>query len=116
MPSSEDRAKPINLIVAADEPALFFSLPEVAAKYLEAEDVRSGVYTEAYGPEGEPYDIMADQWDGVVIIRREGCAAQPDRLRQILETFLKACGLSFSTDMSLKDLLLLCNPYVDDGM
>jgi hypothetical protein len=116
MRSPEDHPNVIGLIVAADEPALFFSSPEVAEKYLEAVDVRSGVYTEAYGPKGEPYDIMADQWDGVVINPRTEYATQPHRLRKILESFLKACGLPFSTDMSLQDLIALCNPYVDDGM
>jgi hypothetical protein len=115
MPSSGGLAKPISLIIAADEPALFFSSLEVAQKYLEAVDVLSGVYSEAYGPKGEPYDITVDQWDGVVI-RRSGGASQPQRLRKILEAFLHACHLPFSTDMSLQDLILLCSPYVDDGM
>jgi hypothetical protein len=116
MASSKNTMKPIRLIVAADEPALFFSSTDLAQKYIEAVDVRDGVYPEAYGPRGEPYDIAVDECDGIVISRREGYAPQPERLRRILEDFLNACNINSLTSVTLEDLLILCNPYVDDGI
>jgi hypothetical protein len=50
----------IALIVAADEPALFVSSIERAEQALEAIDVEDGVYTAAFGPGGEVYDIETD--------------------------------------------------------
>ncbi|HEX6374084.1 MAG TPA: hypothetical protein VFZ91_00010 [Allosphingosinicella sp.] len=107
--------KVVSLIIAADEPALFFSSPEIAETYLEAADVRSGTYPEAYGPGGEPFDITADRFDQVAIHRNEGSPARPERVRAIVEGFLDACGISHSADMPLAALLALCAPYVDDG-
>lgn len=39
----------VRLIVAADEPPLFFSSVDAAEQYLEAIDVEDGVYPAAYG-------------------------------------------------------------------
>jgi hypothetical protein len=50
----------IALIVAADEPALFVSSIEWAEQALEAIDVEDGVYTAAFGPGGEVYDIETE--------------------------------------------------------
>jgi len=53
--------KPIELIIAADEPALFFSSIKSAEGYLEATDVEDGIYTAAFGPNGESYQINAKE-------------------------------------------------------
>jgi hypothetical protein len=108
--------KPIQLIIAADEPALFFSSSEVAETYLEAEDVRSGVYSEAFGPNGEPFDIMVDRHDNVVVVKREGGVINPERLREIITRFVSAVGTPISSEATLSDLIKLCSVYVDDGV
>jgi hypothetical protein len=45
------------LFVAADEPLLVYPSVGAAERDLEAIDVENGVYTAAYGPNGEPYRI-----------------------------------------------------------
>jgi hypothetical protein len=115
MRSNHD-GKQIALIVVADEPALLFSSIQVAEEYLEAIDVREGTYPEAYGPEGEPFEVTADRFDNVLIIERSACLPQPGRLHEILEDFLRARGIHFATNLELKDLIELCAPYVDDGL
>jgi hypothetical protein len=76
----------IRLIVAADEPALFFSSVEDAEGYLEAIDVENGVYTAAYGPGGEPYRISIEGDN--VVISSTGGPPQPDKLKALLLLYL----------------------------
>lgn len=76
----------IELIVAADEPALFFSSVSAAEGYLEAVDVRDGVYTAAYGPNGEPFSIGVE--GDRVIIRPSAGEAQPRQLIELLKSLL----------------------------
>lgn len=44
------RKATIELVVAADEPALFYSSVQQAEMDLEVVDVRNGVYPGAFGP------------------------------------------------------------------
>lgn len=78
----------IELIVEADEPALFFSSVSGAEAYLEAIDVRDGVYPVAYGPDGQVFKLEAIG-DRVRITSIEGSRA-PDDLRVLLFRYLSA--------------------------
>ena len=78
----------IELIVEADEPALFFSSVSGAEAYLEAIDVRDGVYGAAYGPDGQVFKLEAIG-DKVRITSVEGSKAQDD-LRALLLRHLSA--------------------------
>jgi len=49
----------IELVVAADEPALFYSSVQQAEMDLEAVDVRDGVFPIAYGPDGQIFKLEA---------------------------------------------------------
>lgn len=99
---------PIGLIVKADEPALFFSSIESAELYLEAIDVRDGVYPAAYGPGGEPY-IVGVEGDRVVIEPLDG-ELRTGELRDLLKSFLAAIGAS--ADGDLTDMIAACEKYV----
>lgn len=79
-------SRPIQLIVAADEPALLFSSVKAAEGYLEAVDVRNGVYTAAYGPAGEPFSITAV--GDHVVIRQSTDEPLPNQLVQLLQKLL----------------------------
>ena len=50
----------MKLIVAADEPAIFFASVQHAERWVEAIDVEDGVYSAGFGPNGEPYAIRTD--------------------------------------------------------
>lgn len=78
----------IQLIVEADEPALFFSSVSRAEAYLEAIDVRDGVYPAAYGPDGQVFQLEAIG-DRVQITAVAGSKA-PDDLRALLLRYLSA--------------------------
>ncbi len=82
--------KPVALIVAADEPALFFSSVEAAEDYLEAVDVRNGVYPAAYGPGGERFEVETVGED----VKVRPCAAvkAPDALAALLQAYFAAIG------------------------
>jgi hypothetical protein len=114
---TEDRL--IALIVAADEPALFFTSLQAAQRSLEAIDVRDGVYPIAYDPQGYVYRISVErdrrfglERDRVVIHRDAGRSAEPAALRALLENFLKHTGMSVRGDESLMALLQRCQSYV----
>lgn len=102
----------IRLIVAADEPALFFSSIEAAERWLEAIDVRDGVYSALYGPGGEPFRIWAQ--DDRVLIAPEGTKPQPEKLRALLISFLGAVRQPVAENEPLPALLRRCEPYVAD--
>lgn len=80
----------IALIVEADEPALFFSSVGEAEAYLEAIDVRDGVYPVAYGPDGQIFklDVMGNR----VRIKPVVGLKVPDDLRALLIQYLSAIG------------------------
>lgn len=102
----------IALIVAADEPAIFYKDVPSAEADLEALDVRNGVYKAAYGPGGEPYDI-AEDGEKVVIRPNTGGASRSQELKEVLKNFLRAMGISSSDNASIEELLEKCEPYVE---
>jgi hypothetical protein len=105
-------AKHICLIVAADEPALFYSSVDAAEQYLEAIDVEDGVYSAAYGPDGSLYQISVRN-DRVVIRPDDSQAPQPEALKALLLSFLSAIGAPAEQNDSLSVLLDRCTPHLD---
>jgi hypothetical protein len=101
----------IKLIIAADEPALFFTSVERAESYLEAIDVEDGVYTAAYGTNGEPYRISS-KGNRVAIIPIEGEQPKVEELRSLLFNFLKGVKRPYSQEESLQILLQKCGSYI----
>lgn len=98
---------PINLIVAADEPAIFFASVKDAERWMEPIDVTGGVYSAAFGPAGEPHLISTDGTS--VVILQTGDAPQPEALRAVLLRYLAATGETVSDDISLPALLDRCS-------
>lgn len=98
---------PINLIVAADEPAIFFASLEDAERWMEPIDVAEGVYSAAFGPAGEPHTISTDGTS--VYIRQAGDMPQPDALRAVILRYLAATGETVSDDVGLPALLDRCS-------
>ncbi|MBI1686245.1 hypothetical protein [Caulobacter hibisci] len=97
----------IELIVEADEPALFFSSASGAEAYLEAIDVREGVYSVAYGPDGQVFKLEAIG-DRVRITSVEGLK-EPDALRALLLRYLSAAKAHDVKDTeTLSGLLARC--------
>ena len=97
----------IALIVAADEPALFFASVRDAELSLEAIDVKNGVYSAAFGPKGEPYAISTD--GKRVFIRKAGEPPQPEALKALILRFLYT-DEDPSYESSLTSLLERCPP------
>ena len=98
---------PINLIVAADEPAIFFASLEDAERWMEPIDVDNGVYSAAFGPSGEPHEISTK--GTIVSIRQTGDAPQPEALKDVLLCCLAATGETVSDDLDLPALLDRCS-------
>ena len=90
----------VQLVVAADEPALMFSSIENAETYLEAIDVRDGVYGAAFGPAGERFSIVTI--GERVVIQRLDRAPDPEALAQLLR---RASGGCLPQDADLPTLL-----------
>jgi hypothetical protein len=103
----DERMTPIKLIVAADEPAIFFASVEDAERWMEPVDVDNGVYTAAFGSAGEPHTIATDGTS--VAIRQTGDAPQPEALRAIILRYLAATGETVSDDIGLPALLDRCS-------
>ena len=72
----------VALFVQADEPLLIFSSIGEAERYLEAVDVKDGVYPAVFGPLGEPYSITANE--GCVLIEATGESNKPNTLKRLL--------------------------------
>src|SRR5690606_10701597 len=102
-------AMSIGLIVAADEPAIFFSGVEAAERWMEPIDVLNGIYTAAYGPAGEPYEIVAGE-SSVSISRIPDAPDRPDELRAVLLSLFEAISQTVRPDESLAALLARCQP------
>lgn len=100
----------IALIVAADEPALFFASLAQAERALEPVDVAEGIYPAAYGPGGEPHAITIDGHR--VRIAPTGEPPQPEALAALLCHFLKSTGQDPGPKPDLPDLLRLCEAYL----
>lgn len=99
----------IELVVAADEPALFYSSVQQAEMDLEAVDVRDGVFPIAYGPDGQIFKLEAIG-DRVRITQAERVAPKPDNLRSLLLRYLSATGLDeISESEPLGSLLARCD-------
>jgi hypothetical protein len=98
----------VKLIVAADEPAIFFASVRSAERWIEPSDVIDGVYRAAFGPNGEPYIIRAD--GNCVTIQEAGGAPQPEALRAVLLQYFTAIGETPSKGASLSELLARCTP------
>lgn len=97
---------PINLIVVADEPAIFFGPLEDAEQWMEPIDVDDGVYSAAFGPAGEPHIISTD---GTNVSILQTCdAPQPEALRAVILRYLAATGETVSDDIRLPALLDRC--------
>ena len=100
--------KKVGLVVAADEPALFFSSIEAAEAKLEAIDVEDGVYPVAYDPEGRPYILRSEGLGrfsaGRVCLEPQSTEPQPEALRQLLLRAL-AYDPAVSSEWSLAELL-----------
>lgn len=102
----------IALIIAADEPALFYGSIAAAERDLEAIDVQNGIYKAAYGPAGQRYKITV-QRDRVVISADSGQPDSPADLRAVLLRFLQAIGKPASPYLRVSSLLRLCEPYME---
>ncbi|WP_296379960.1 hypothetical protein [Reyranella sp.] len=102
----------IALIIAADEPALFYDSVASAELDLEAIDVRDGVYGPVYGRNGEAYRIDA-VGGRVVIVPDRSKTSDPDGLRQVLTAFLRQAMPNAKVDSDLATLLLHCEPYLE---
>lgn len=91
------------LFIEADELLLVFPSIDRAERYLEAVDVRAGVYPRAFGQAGERFSIMAE--GERVVIRPEGPLADPDGLRALLQRSLDAVGETMPRDADLPMLV-----------
>ena len=98
----------VALIVAADEPALFFSSIEAAEAWIEPTDVADGVYRAAYGPSGERYEVRTD--NGRVVIAPADAHTAPEELRALLHRYFEASGTAVAQTDELDDLLSRCRP------
>lgn len=98
-----------SLFVEADEPLLVFPSVEVAEWYLEAEDVRNGVYPRAYGPNGEQFSVEAE--GRRVVIHPSGASPNPDGLTTLLRRALAAVGEPASQDTQLQDLVAAAEAF-----
>lgn len=104
---------PVGLIVATDTSAMMFSSVSAAEGYLEGIDVKNGEYPKGYGPDGQPYDLLAD--GNEVIIVRSKAEPDIDVVKKLVEKFLIARGIEFSSDTNFNDMLQLVEPFVNDG-
>ena len=99
----------IGLILAADEPAIFYSSVETAEQWMEPIDVLNGTYKAAYGPAGEPYQIEADD-KGVFLTRIADEPNRPDELKALLLRYFDAIGERVDPDEDLVVMLARCRP------
>ena len=98
-------AATIKLIVAADEPVLFFSSIAAAESYLEWIDVEDGVYPIAYDPDGNVYRLKTEGQQ-VVIEHDTKSPPDPSGLNVLLRKVTKVT----SNDNAF--LLSLCGKYI----
>ena len=97
------------LFIEADEPLLIFSSVEMAEQYLEANDVRDGVYKRAFGSAGEIFSVRA-VGENVVI-----CAVDqppdPKGLYELLRSSLQNVGKEVPTDADLPSLVAAAEAF-----
>lgn len=97
------------LFVEADEPLLVFPSVEAAKRYLEAEDVRDGLYPRAFGPAGEQFTITAA--DDVVVIKPLNAPPDERGLQALLRRSLAAVGEPVPDWASLPDLVAAAEAF-----
>ena len=100
----------IKLIVAADEPALFYPSIAAAERDLEWIDVTDGVYPIAYDPDGNVYRLRHESQR--VIIERDGDRCDPAALNALLRKFIAAVYMPIKSDDNAF-MLSLCNKYIE---
>ncbi len=91
------------LFVAADEPLLVFPSVAAAEQFLEAEDVKNGVYPAAYGPAGEPYSVGSEGKN--VVIQRTGEPKRPDEFKVLLLQYLESSDHIADAEVSVDQLV-----------
>lgn len=91
------------LFVAADEPLLVFPSARAAERWIEPIDVENGVYSAAFGPNGEPYRIGNVRKR--VVIERTGEPDRPEDLRPLLVRQLQSAGQNFIADAPTSELV-----------
>lgn len=101
-----------SIFVEADEPLLVFPDLKVAQRYLEAEDVRNGIYPRAFGPSGEQYSIDAD--GSRVIISLMDAPADAATLMALLKRSLTAVGEQPDDDATLPELVASAEAFWDE--
>ena len=97
------------LFVEADEPLLVFPSVEVAEGYLEAEDVRYGVYPRAFDASGRQFSISAE--GNLVRIEPIDAPEDPDGLAALLRSSLSAVGQPASNEITLPDLVAAAEAF-----
>lgn len=91
------------LFVAADEPLLVFPSVKAAERYIEAVDAVNGVYSAAYGPNGEPYRVESARKR--VSIQPTGEPSRPEDLRALLVRYLQSKEQTFDDDAPTAELV-----------
>lgn len=99
----------IQIIVAADEPALFFSSVAAAEGYIEAGDVDT--CTAIYGSKGEVYSIRAFN-SRTIIEFNESESAKPNELVDLLLNFLSSINVTPKSNNSVSVLLEQCETHL----
>jgi hypothetical protein len=94
----------IALILFEQEMAYFYGTIEDASISMEAIDVRSGLYTAAFGPRGQIYRLDGSA-DPVQIFRDPDAADDPEELRRLLLGFLCEVQEPIPANSSLEALL-----------
>ncbi|UIJ46693.1 hypothetical protein LZK98_07035 [Sphingomonas cannabina] len=97
------------LFIEADEPLLVFPSVEIAERYLEAEDVRNGVYPRAFGPSGEQFSITTE--GERVIIRLIDAPADVSGLTGLLKRSLAAVDEPMSDAANLPELVAAAEAF-----
>lgn len=77
------------LFIEADEPLLIFASSADARSCLEPVDVEGGVYSTAYGPQGQVYRLGCK--GGHVTIERTGEEDRPEALKELLLRYFEGC-------------------------
>jgi hypothetical protein len=101
-----------SIFVEADEPLLIFPSIKVAEWYLEAEDVRSGVYPRAYGSTGEQF--VLETHGRRVVVRPSVEPADPNALARLLRRHLAAVGVTVSDDVDLPELIAAAEAFWEE--
>lgn len=101
----------VQIIVEADEPALFFRSKAAAEAYLEAYDIDEGVYPVAFDRSGQVYTIEVRGNSGLLVPNAEQ-RHDTERLRSTIIKFLNASKVRFLPDDTLDDLLAKCEQFL----